>query len=194
MTADAQLLHATSSDRTADGVWYLIRPIGLDDAARERDFICGLSEASRYSRLLYAVREPSAAFIDQMVHIDFRHTMAFVAVVGEGEAESFIGVARYAGSADNSECEFAIVVADLWQSRGVGTAIAHRLLDHAQAQGVRTLHARISAANSRMITFAHRLGFTTRFTPGESSMVSAQLALTAIPTDCSQSIASEGAT
>ncbi len=121
-----------------------------------------------------------------MVKVDFRHTMAFIAVVGEGDAESIIGVARYADSPDGSGREFAIVVADQWQSKGVGKRIARRLIDYAEAQGVHDLHARIFATNSRMITFAHRLGFTTRCTPGESGVLSAHLALAAIPVDCPQ--------
>lgn len=168
--------NAASTERTVDGARYLIRPISAADADRERGFICGLSEASRYSRLMHAVREPSAAFIDQMVRVDFRHSMAFVAVV-EAAAENFIGVARYAYNADGSGCEFAIVVADRWQSRGVGNRIAHRLIDYARAQGIPILRASISAANSRMVSFAHRLGFTTRFTPGESGLLSARLEL-----------------
>jgi hypothetical protein len=60
MTAHTIPAHAPSDELTADGVLYLIRPICLEDAAREREFICGLSVASRYSRLMYPVREPSA--------------------------------------------------------------------------------------------------------------------------------------
>lgn len=168
---------------TDDGTPYLIRPIGPDDAARERDFICGLSEESRYQRLMYTVREPSPALIDQMVSVDFRRSMAFVAVVIEGRSERMIGAARYASSADDSGCEFAIVVADLWQSKGVGSALARRLIDYARGQGILRLHASILATNSRMVTFAHRLGFTTRRTRGDSTLLSADLALPTIAID-----------
>jgi acetyltransferase len=186
--------HASTSDPTTDGAWYLIRPIGLDDATRERDFIRGLSEESRYQRLMYTVREPSSAFIDQMVQVDFQHSMAFVAIADQAEEENIIGVARYATSADDSGCEFAIVVADLWQSRGVGSALARRLIDHAQEQGVLSLRARISATNSRMVAFAHRLGFTTRLAPGDSTLLYADLALPRIPVGSAPSIVLEPAT
>lgn len=175
------IANATSPALTADGVPYVIRPIRVDDAARERAFICGLSAASRYSRLMYAVREPSAAFIDQLVNVNYRRTMAYVAVVGEGDQESIIGVARYADSPAGSGSEFAIAVADEWQSRGVGGAIAHRLFDYAREQGLLRMCASISATNSRMLSFAHWLGFTTGMTPGESSLISAQLALAPAP-------------
>jgi acetyltransferase len=181
VTVDKFRWHSGTSDRTTDGAWYLIRPIGLGDAAKERDFICGLSEESRYQRLMYSVREPSTAFIEQMVHVDCRHSMAFVAVAGEGRAERIIGVARYAESGDGQGCEFAIVVSDLWQSRGVGSALTRRLIDHARSQGISHFQARISTSNSRMVAFANRLGFTTRLTPGDSTLLSADLALPPLP-------------
>lgn len=168
---------APSPAVTSDGVPYSIRPIRAEDAAKERAFICGLSAASRYSRLMYAVREPSAAFIEQMVNVDYHHTMAFVAVVGREDAERIIGVARYGDSEDGSGCEFAIAVADQWQSRGVGSALAGRLFNYAREQGLLNLCASISATNSRMLGLAHWLGFTTGMKPGEASLISAELAL-----------------
>ena len=59
-----------------------------------------------------------------------------------------------AGSPGSSGPEFAIAVADQWQSRGVGAAIARRLLDHAREQGIHHLDARILATNSRMLGLA----------------------------------------
>ena|SRR5688572_2777795 len=181
MSTTFTIASETSAALTADGVPYAIRPICVDDAARERAFICGLSEASRYSRLIYAVREPAAAFIDQMVHVNYHRTMAFVAVVGEGDAESIIGVARYADSPAGSGSEFAIAVADEWQSRGVGSALAHLLFDYARQQGLLRMCASISATNFRMLSLAHWLGFTTGLTPGESGLLSAQLVLVPAP-------------
>ena len=181
MSTTITIANETSAALTADGVPYVIRAIGVADAAREREFICGLSAASRYSRLMHAVREPSAAFIDQMVNVNYHRTMAVVAVVGEGDQESIIGVARYADSPGGSDSEFAIAVADEWQSRGVGSALAHRLFDYARQQGLLRMCASIAATNTRMLSLAHWLGFTTGMTPGESSLVSAQLTLAPAP-------------
>ena len=176
------ITHALSPDlsrtaHSAERVPYLIRPICADDADRERKFICGLSEASRYSRLMYAVREPSAEFIDQMVHVDYQRSMAFVAVIGDGQAQRIIGVARYATAPGSSECEFAIAIADEWQSRGVATAIARHLFDYAREHGIQHLDARILATNSRMLELADGLGFRTETNPDEFNIVNARLDL-----------------
>jgi RimJ/RimL family protein N-acetyltransferase len=156
---------------------YLIRPICAEDAGREREFICGLSEASRYSRLMYAVREPSEEFIERMVQVDRHYAMAFVAVVGDGIAQRIIGVARYASAPGSSGSEFAIAVADPWQSRGVGRAIALRLIEHAREQGIHHLDARILATNLRMLGLARWLGFSIDSNRDEFSVLDARLDL-----------------
>lgn len=177
MTSNTLTARTISIERTVDGATYILRPIRPDDAQRERQFICSLSPESRYRRLMYSVREPSAAFVEQMVTVDYRRTMAFVAAVGEGDEESIIGVARYADTADESRCEFAIAIADAWQSRGVGTAMARRLLEYAREQGVLNFSASILATNSRMVDFARWLGFTISTMPDESNLIDASLAL-----------------
>jgi acetyltransferase len=156
---------------------YVIRPICAEDAGRERDFICGLSAASRYDRLMYAVREPSKEFIERMVQVDRHHAMAFVAVAGDGIAQRIIGVARYASAPGSSGSEFAIAVADPWQSRGVGAALARQLIEHAREQGIHHLDARIFATNSRMLGLAQWLGFNIDSNPDEFSVLDARLDL-----------------
>jgi len=138
---------------------FSIRPIRPDDAERERAFINGLSPQSRYQRFMHNLREPTDAFIESMVNVDYRRTMALVAVTGEGTAERIIGVARYAADTDES-CEFAVAVADDWQCRGVGTTLVPLLFEHAALAGFRTIYGTILADNHRMIELAQWLGLT----------------------------------
>ena len=145
--------------RTSGGVAYHIRPIRPDDAGRERAFIDGLSPQSRYQRFMHNLREPGEAFVQSLVNVDYRRTMALVAVTGDGVAERIIGVARYA--ADNDEtCEFAVAVADDWQCRGIGTTLVRLLFDHAARAGFSTIYGTILADNQRMIELAEWLGLT----------------------------------
>ena len=79
----------------------LIRPVRADDAARERDFICGLSAESRYNRLMLCDARAASGRSSSNAHgarKDQHHSMAYVAVVGDGAAQRIIGVARYAAA------------------------------------------------------------------------------------------------
>jgi acetyltransferase len=145
---------------TADGVAYRIRPIRPDDAARERAFIMALSPESRFQRLMYTVREPSAEFVAQLVNVDQHRNMALVAVHGDGELEQIIGVARYAADSGAEDCEFAVAVADAWQCRGIGSTLTRCLFEYAAHQGFRTIYGTILADNRRMLELAQWLGLT----------------------------------
>jgi acetyltransferase len=145
--------------RTTDGVRYLIRPIRADDARREREFIVALSPQSRYQRFQHNLREPGDALIARLVQVDFHRTMALVAVTGHGPDERIIATAQYAAD-DETSCEFAIVVADDWQCRGVGTTLAPVLFDYAAREGFAVIYGMILADNVRMIELAEWLGLS----------------------------------
>lgn len=146
--------------RTTGGVEYRIRPIRKDDALRERAFILALSPASRFQRLMYSLREPSEEFIAHLVDIDGQRHMALVGTIGAGEAEKFIGVARYAADDRGSACEFAVAIGDEWQCHGVGSTLTRQLFDYARERGFRTIYGHVLADNRRMIELAEWLGLT----------------------------------
>jgi acetyltransferase len=159
---------------TRDNMNYRIRPICPEDAARERTFIMGLSPESRYERMMYTMGEPSPDLVDRFVRVDYHHNMAFVAMVGQGDDERIIGVARYAADGDEGY-EFAVVIADEWQARGVAATLSHLLFDYARIEGIRTLHAKILVTNGRMIEFARWLGMSIHFTPEDPMVVRASV-------------------
>jgi acetyltransferase len=143
--------------RTRDGVEYLIRAIRPDDAARERAFILSLSPESRFQRLMYTLREPSDAFVEQLVHVDYHDTMALVAVVGTGAEDRIVGVARYAVDESGKDCEFAVAVSDDWQGRGIGTTLGRDLFEYARREGFRSIYGTILRDNARMLDLARWL-------------------------------------
>ena len=127
---------SATSGEVAPRAQVLIRPVTERDEAAERAFISRLSFDSRRYRFLGAVAVPSDALVRQLTHVDILHDVAFAAVVPESAGDRFIGVARYSVDASGSCCECAVVVADDWQGRGVGTALMRHLIDLARAQGL----------------------------------------------------------
>ena len=123
----------------------------------ERAFVCNLSRDSAYNRL-FSNRKLTAQEIRQLTCIDYEREMALVAVHAEGGQASLLGVARYVKNADGAE--FALVVADAWQHRGVGTLLLRALLRHARSAGIARLHGVTLAGNQAMQGLARKLGFT----------------------------------
>ena len=101
----------------------------------------------------------------RFTQVDYDRELALVALPREpqgGVGEDFVAVARYVLAGDDALAEFAIVVADAWQHRGVGRALMQRLMDVARANGVTRLEGAVLRANASMLRFATSLGFTAR--------------------------------
>lgn len=155
----------------ADGTRVSIRPIRREDAALERDFIKRLSPETRRMRFLGQMSEPSDELIRALTDIDYRHDMAFVALVDHDGQPREIGVSRYGTSPDGKVCECAVTVSDEWQQRGVGTLLMRHLIDVARSRGIRTMVSYDAAGNLPMRDLAAFLGFERRTDPRDSSQV-----------------------
>lgn len=146
---------------------YAIRTILPSDLERERQFVQRLSKQTRYRRLLGTLRSISERQLRALVEFDPNTSLALAAVVGAGDDQTFIGVARFAPLLESDwaarRAEFAIAIADEWQRRGVGSRLLSELIDHAAATGYRELYGDTFADNLAMLKLARRLGL--RSTP-----------------------------
>jgi acetyltransferase len=139
-----------------DGSAVRIRSISPDDQDREKRFFAGLSERSRYHRFMQYLHELPPGMLERFTRIDPKREAALVALAGD----EIVGVGRYAPDADGSGAEFALVVADAWQGKGLGRILLERLLAAARAAGYPCLLGRILDDNREMLELAARLGFT----------------------------------
>lgn len=155
----------------ADGTVATIRPIRPEDAGIEQEFVRNLSDESRYFRFRDVVRELSPHMLAQLTRVDYDRHLALIAVTEHGGREKQIGVARYVLDADRSRCEFAIVVADDWQRKGLGSRLMEALMAAARAAGMREMYGEVLAGNRKMIEFAARLGFQARVDESDPSVL-----------------------
>ncbi len=145
-----------------DGTPVTLRPIRPEDAEMVRAFVRGLSDETRYLRYLSTQRELTPAMTAHFTQIDYDREMALIAVVGAGAADTMVGVARYAINPDGVSCEFALVVADAWQGRGVGHKLLTTLMEEARNKGLHSMEGDVLAINSNMLQLVRALGFTVR--------------------------------
>jgi acetyltransferase len=176
--------HLVAFRNLHDGTNVTVRPIRPDDDAIERDFIRGLSRDSAYNRLLSG-RKLTPDEIRRLTRIDYEREMAFIATsVDRGQAR-LLGVARYVRDADGAE--FAIVVADAWQRKGVGGLLLRTLLQHAHSAGIARLHGITLATNQAMQNLARSLGFVQLADPQDATV--RQIAITLARGDSGDSAA-----
>ncbi len=156
-----------------NGVELRVRPLEAADAMRERRFIARLSPEALRQRVLGSVREPSDQQIAELVKADWPRRIA-LALLRE---EEIVAVARLEATAEPAIAEFAIVVADEWQRKGLGHRLLAMLVLAAQAAGYRELVGTTFADNRSMIELARSHGFLVDPEPGESSLRRLHLAL-----------------
>ena len=106
----------------ADGTAVTIRPIRAADLALEFEFASALSFRTRYQRLMSA-RTPSLEELRRFTEIDPERELALIATVRAEGRERQVGVVRYVREASPERAEIAIVLADDWQGRGLGTRL-----------------------------------------------------------------------
>ncbi len=144
---------------TADGATLHVRGIRPSDAALEQSFVASLSEQTRYFRFFYQLHELTPAMLARFTRIDPAREHALVALDERAGGSSIVAVARYGAAADGQGAEFAIVVADAWQHRGVGRMLMRKLIASARGRGLRHLEGVVLRVNTEMLRFVASLGF-----------------------------------
>jgi len=145
-------------DALDDGTHVLIRPLQEHDREREFQFIQRLSAESRRARFFSSFSEPPAALLDQLMTINHPLQMAYVALVHDNGELREVGIARYAQTQEQ-QCEFAVVVADDWQRKGLGRLLMGHLMDAARRNGFKRMAANDLASNVHLHRLLKRLGF-----------------------------------
>jgi acetyltransferase len=177
-------IHPYPSDLVAkwdlsDGEAVEVRPIRPEDAEMEQRFVKSLSDRSRYFRFMNSVRELTPAMLMRFTQIDYDREMAFVAVRDAQGSEEEIAVGRYITNPDGRTCEFAVVVADDWQRRGLGRRMLEKLIAVARSRGLEVMVGHVLAVNESMLALCQNLGFRISDHPEDKTVRRATLDLAA---------------
>ena len=151
-----------------DGTDIVIRPIRPEDAEMEANFVRGLSKEARYFRFMNSMQELSPTMLVRFTQIDYHDEMALIAVTARGDHEEQIGVARYTTNVDKKSCEFALVVSDKWQNRGIAHRLMTNLMEIARDRNLETMQGQVLTQNSRMLELVTSLGFEVRNDPDDA--------------------------
>jgi acetyltransferase len=110
----------------------------------------------------------------RLCHLDYDREMALAALTTDGT--SMLGVSRYHLRPETGTAEFALVVSDAHQGKGLGRHLLARLITVAQERGVKKLVGQILAENLPMLGLVRSLGFLDIGTV-EPGVVGVELAL-----------------
>jgi len=130
-----------------DGRAVTVRPVSCADRERLGSMLSRLSPRSIYERFHAPYPRVPGWALAGMVEADHHDTESLVASVGE----DIVGHTMYVRARNGREAEFAVVVEDRWQSRGIGRLLLTELAAAAGSRGVEILTGSVLGENHRML-------------------------------------------
>ena len=170
----------TWTDRTGETLH--IRPIRPEDETLLVDFHRTLSEQSIYQRYFENLGLDRRIAHERLIRVCFTDYDRELALVAERRdpltgLPEIVAVGRLSKLRDGLSGEFATLVSDRYQGRGMGTELLTRLIDVARQEGLSRIVGEILDTNGAMIRLSRKLGFTIGGDPMDGS-VRAELDLT----------------
>lgn len=144
--------------RLGNGSAVLIRPARAGDVGALQALFHRLSPEDVYARFFSRVTSLPYEDLQRLCNVNHEAEVAFLAVTGPRENEVVVGSGCYFLNATTNLAEVAFLVAQEWQSAGLGTALQSRLREYAISRGVRGFIAEILPGNHRMIRLAAKTG------------------------------------
>jgi acetyltransferase len=160
----------------SDGTEVLLRPIRPEDEPMEHEMLTTLSEESLRTRFFQAVKNITHEMHIRFCNIDYDREVAIVAEIHEGEKRKLIGMGRLIVDPTSNTAEFAVLVHDRCQGKGLGHKLVDVIIGIAQDKGLDELYAYVQAWNTRMHKVCKRLGFTAESLPEHMSKVTLVMA------------------
>jgi len=160
--------------RLRDGTDVTLRPIKPEDEPRELEFIRGLSTETSRFRFFQIIKDLPHEALVRFCNIDYDREMAIIAETREGDRNVEIGVSRLILEPNMKRGEFAVVVADKYQGKGLGIKLVDMLIEFAKEKAIETIYGTIMTENIKMIRLCEKLGFSTR---KEQDSITAELKL-----------------
>ena len=144
-----------------DGTCVPVREIRAEDAAALQRLVGRSSERSIELRFFGPMKELSDEKARRFAEVDGVDRFALVALDPEDENE-IVAVVRYEREGGTDGAEYAALVEDRFQGRGLGIGLTRRLIEAARERGIKRLHALVLRENRRMLGLLRSLEFPER--------------------------------
>ncbi|MGE3315182.1 MAG: GNAT family N-acetyltransferase, partial [Planctomycetaceae bacterium] len=158
-----------------DGTPIAIRPIRLEDESLMVAFHESLSFETVHQRYWHAMALSERTSHERLVRVcdtDFDREVAIVAdrLNPETSQHQILGVGRLSRDPGADVAEFAVIVSDAWQGKGIGTVLLRQLIEIGRRERIRRIFGNILSENVRMLDVCRELGFQLHFDAAEREM------------------------
>jgi acetyltransferase len=144
-------------------------------------FHASLSDATVYARYFDHLELDERTAHERLARICFLDYDRELALLAERMdpatgGQQIVGIGRLSKAHARNQAEFAVLVTDSQQRRGIGTELLRRLIEFARTEGLERVSGQMLADNEGMRRACERLGFEIRPTAQEG-VIRAELVL-----------------
>jgi GNAT superfamily N-acetyltransferase len=139
-----------------DGTCVVVREIRPTDAEALQRLVGRSSERSIELRFFGPMKELSEEKARRFAEVDGVDRFALVALDPDDEDE-IVAVVRYEREGGTDGAEYAALVEDRFQGRGLGIGLTRHLIEAARERGIGRLHALVMRENRPMLSLLRSL-------------------------------------
>ncbi|MBN1755831.1 bifunctional acetate--CoA ligase family protein/GNAT family N-acetyltransferase [bacterium] len=147
-----------------------LRPIKPEDEPFWFQLLESCSEESLYARFRYFFQWRTHEVASRYCFNDYDREIAIVAELEDEGQHKFLGVGRMVSDPDLESAEYAILVADAYQNKGLGSILTEYCMEIARNWGIKKIYAVTTTDNPRMVSVFKKLGFEVKVDPRSSQV------------------------
>jgi RimJ/RimL family protein N-acetyltransferase len=144
-----------------DGTCVSVRPIRAEDAAALQRLVGRSSDRSIELRFFGALKGLSDGMARRFADLDGKDRFALVALDPQDPRE-IVAVVRYAREEGTGGAEYAALIEDRFQGKGLGIALTRQLIEAARENGIGHLYALVMRENEGMLRLLRALDLPER--------------------------------
>jgi len=146
-----------------DGTSVVVRRIRAEDAAALQRLVSRSSDRSIELRFLGSLKELSDEMARRFANVDGKDRFALVALDPDN-SDDIVGVVRYGREGADDGAEYAALIEDRFQGKGLGIRLTKALIEAARANGMGYLYALVMRENVGMLKLLRSLNLPERTT------------------------------
>ena len=142
-----------------DGTPVLLRPMRPEDEPLVTELLHNCSDDTLYFRYFHLIKKWTHQMLIRFTQNDYDREIGLTAFGQPPGPVTMMGVGRLVMAPERDTAEFAVIVADPWQGKGLGQKLIERVMEIARENGVNLLWGEVLAANLPMLELVKKLGF-----------------------------------
>ncbi len=150
----------TIETRLSNGKKIKLRAIMPEDEPRMLELFNSFSPRTIRQRFFHMIKEFNHETLARYCFNDYEREIAIAGEIGKGKHRKLIGVVRLMRDFSGDTAEFAVVVTDEWQKKGLGTTMVKYIQEIARKRGIKRIWGHVFVDNAEMVSILKKEKFS----------------------------------